>query len=73
MEILSLVLLFTGRGRTGVYMYMYVYLGRRAWSRIVSAVVCVAASPARPRGRTSRDSSTSNGLYLYLHVAIPGR
>ena len=52
MEILSLVLLFTGRGRTDVYMYMYVYLGRRAWSRIVSAVVCVAASPARPRGRT---------------------
>ena len=48
MEILSLVLLFTGRGRTDVYMYMYVYLGRRAWSRIVSAVVCVAASPARP-------------------------
>ena len=45
MEILSLVLLFTGRGRTDVYMYMYVYLGRRAWSRIVSAVVCVAASP----------------------------
>ena len=63
MEILSLFLLFTGRGRTDVYMYMYVYLGRRAWSRIVSAVVCIPCSSARPHASRVRLTASS---YSYM-------